>query len=1238
MTEPIDPPAYPEEEPLSDSSQVEPAGIETPPDGPARGASVRPPGRRIGPRSPERSVAQEMPELLESGWATVAFMFGMLSLLGGLIVLCVWGVSALQTYSADLDQQALIERTEFTLPEMTYDQAFALLNDLRPLETDDERSQDLIAGFANGELGTDEATASDLTKLLERVARASRSASDPIHRHLSRPHLIRRILPIVPEELRSDFALDPERIMEIGYDNPVVLLVRVRPWDTGNSHEVGQVVYAYLRHAPEGTALPFRFWVVREADGWHCVDYELTFYGVSTGEMSALKICTMICPGDKNMEILQRISDWVDPKSIQDPQKDLDWIVANIRQLPPSLRDWNMLLSLQSLHDAGLKDDQYNQGIADLPASTRSTMRGDTAVVLHFAAGRWEAVLKECDSYRARFGEASPRVTIARAKALVALGRFDEAIQDLELISQRLPTEDSVIFSLALACHPGKLTPLISAVLQHPQPSEAIRQGYYALSTACGTDSLRQFTEALSQDARLRADTARLRSWLALRVGDTVAAIESMRKAVEFSDETRRDEFQNDLFYLMLTNGQAAQACGLFNDDAKLIAALMEALNEESWPDANEQVQQLVDALKRVVAARPQDHEAWYLLGYARNSQKEWDEALSAFAQSLQVQPLDKAANPDQSPLELERQKLAYYDWIFALQSASRWSDLEQAIEKDVEVVENLSPPVAWAKQDDFVAWVKRFAEQHTQASYALSLQLMLAEQAEDWGAVREHLANLIMQEKDNDKKDRLRRRLAVAIVKDPDLEKAVNDLRSPKVLDFAGQILLQNRDTRRLPHLIAAVKASNPPRGIRSRLPFWEAHAWAQLGRFKELNTPAIQKSLAKPAEGDVVETLSLVHKWDGQTPGPEPFTIKTLLASAEDNDQDREQLASAVRRGDIGSLRNLLADGQHHETLQELYLEPAYAALWSPEFRPIRELAPPRLASLYRTDEVVLLQSGDALNSTLWESRLKDLSTVFGKEVELVSLNVAEKSPARQVHRVQAGDQECFVAMGVESASDFELQDSESRLKPEHKSLLKSHRWWIQAWPAQSDSSVAKIWSEAVAAALVGEQTIAIYHNGDRKAFIQNGTENFRLAALEIHRFSQSHLPWSGLECQKLRQPSGITEEFWWHGPERATLEPEVRFSEPISLFERYRSCTSDQIVRAVIQDSIGWLSESLEVDVEQCVINGGVIQEIRCRVVTPSRLYPRLTVGEPILVPQYQFSGMHTVSRLADRQPNP
>ncbi len=1235
MTEPIDSPASPEKEPVSGKLATDNSEGKVIPGAPTGGVSARPPVRRMGPRSPGGSVPRDIPEVLESGWATAAFLLVVLSVFAGLFGLCVWGIVEFQGYRSESDQRSLIDRTEFTLPAMTYDHAFTLLNGLRPLETDDERSQDLTAGFAKGELGTDEATSKELTQLLQRVARAN--GSDPIHRYLSRPHLIRRILPIVPDELCSDFALDPERIMGIGYEDPVVILVRVRHWETGHADEVGRVVYAYLRASPDGDALPFRFWVVRESDGWHCVDYELTFYGVSSGEMAALKVCTMICPGDKSMEVLQRISDWVDPRNVQDPQKDLDWIVSNIRQLPAALRDWNMMLSLQSLREAGLKDELYYQGMAGLSFSTRCIIRGNVVATSHSANGRWEECLKECDSFRNRFGETSPTVTLARANALLALERFDDAVLDLEIISQRLPTEESVIPCLALACPPGDITPLISAVLRHPKSGDAIRQGYYALSASRGTNSLKQFVEALSRDNRFRADTARLSSWLALGENDSNTALESMRKAFELSDKTRRDEFRSDLFYLMLSHGQAAQACGLFNDDASLVAILIEALKEESWPEVNEQIEQLVEVLKRVVTSRPQDYEAWFLLGHAQTSLKKWDDALIAFAQSLQVQPLEKAGTPDQSSLELERQKLAYYDRILALRSASRWNDLEQVMERDGEVAEYLASTLGWMSQDDFIAWMKRFAEQHEQASVSLNLQSKLAEQAEDWSTARKHLATLIQREKDEDKKGRLRSRLAVAIIQDPNLDEAVNDLKTSKVLDIAGQILLQDSDSQRLPRFIAAVKDSRAPRGIRSRLPYWEAQGWAQIGRFHELSSPAITKALAKSARDDVDATRSLIRRWDGQTPGLEPVTIKTVSATAEDNDQDRTKLAVAVRRADLATLQNLLSDRQYHELLQQLYHQPAYAALWSDEFRSIRELAPPRLASSYRSGQVVVLQSGDAPDQAAWEAKLNDLSGILGRTIEPVPLHVITESPARQAHRIRAGDQECFVAIGIDQAREFELNTSYSRLTPEQQTLLNSHRWWIQVWPARSDSSIDHLWSEAVAAGLISERTIAIYLGDELKALVEKGTEQFRLAALEIHRFSQSHLPWSDLDRQKLQQTSGVIENLWWRGPEQAISKTDIRLEESISLFEQYRSCLSDQVVRAVVQESVEWFTDRLEVDVERCIIDGGGIEEIRCRVVTPSPLYPRLSAGEPILVPQYRLNGSNTVSRLAVRQAN-
>ena len=221
----------------------------------------------------------------------------------------------------------------------------------------------------------------------------------------------------------------------------------------------------------------------------------------------------------------------------------------------------------------------------------------------------------------------------------------------------------------------------------------------------------------------------------------------------------------------------------------------------------------------------------------------------------------------------------------------------------------------------------------------------------------------------------------------------------------------------------------------------------------------------------------------------------------------------------------------------------------------------------------------------------------------------------------------------MGSEPADISELQDSYSQLTTEHRDLLRTHRWWIQVSPAPSTSYGESLWSETVAAAIVSEQTIAVYHDALRRADIGKGPMEFRLAALEVHRFAHSDQPWSELDVKKLRRSGDCTGTFWWTGPQRKEPVPESSTTEPKSLFEQFRSCPPDHVVRATVRNLGEWYSEPLVVDVERLEIQQGELLSVRCRVVTPSRLSPRLVTGEPVLLPLYQLQEPQTVPRSSE-----
>ncbi len=1234
MTHPHDPLPPPPDDPQPDDVWITKLTDEVPPAPPVVpvpvvSVSVRPVTRRMGPRA----VAAPMPVEEGSGWAAVLFLSGGLALMIGMISAGYWGISTLHKSQTASRERALLQKTEFGIPELPLSESLNLINNLKPLETDDERAQDLRTGFAPGELGTDPATAHELELMLQPVARAT--GSDPISSHLSRPHLLRRILPMVPKKLRADFGLAPERLMQIGYSKPEVTLVRVRPWDTGDASDEGRVVYANVRSRPESDLLPFRFWVVREAGIWKCVDYELTYYGLSAGEMATLKVCTRMCPGHVGGAILDRLSDWGNAEHNKEPEQDLAWLKQPIQQMPIALRDSTMILALQDLNNAGLSNELWAKELCELPVSTRSFYRGELRASRDLRAGRAEAGLRECDDFRTRFGDASLSVLEARAQALLSLGRFDDALRDLESLAARFPTESDLIPLLALACRVNDLKPLVSAVTRHPRPGEAVPRAYYALTASRGTDGVHQFIEALASESRCRADAAQLRSRQAESANKPDAALEAMRQALELADEARREEFRQARFQLMLTHGQAAEACALYADDEKLVAALMESLNdEESWPSDKDGVRPLLDPLKRLTQAHPQDHEAWYLLGTAHATLEEWDEAVAAYAHSMQVEPVDKPAATDQPAANPEQLKLAYYSWTSALQSAGRWPDLEQAIEKDAWVAERLAMSLSWSERPEMIEWLQRYVAAHPETPAALNLNVALAQRDRDWGSTRKFLATLIDQEKDENKLDQLRRQLAAACLNDPALEVSCKEIRTAKTLDFACQTLQHRGDTRTLLQFIALLKAARPPRGVRNRLPFWEAHAWAQIGRYQEFDTPAIQKLFLDPPAEDVEAIRTLSEQWNLLTPGPLTISTTNEGILIPDNLLSLRMLvAAAVRMQKSDLLLKNLSDREQREELQLFYAQPAYAALWTAEFRPVRELAPPQLRPTYNSfHRIVLLEPGEVPDPAPWEARLQGLSTELGRSIEIVPLTVSKASPARQVHWVQSGDRQCLVALGSEPADDFAIKehDDYSRLTPEHRDLLRTHRWWVQVWPGSSHSPEGSRFSETVAAALINEQTLAVYHDGYTRALIGKGPLEFRTATQEVDRFARSTLPWTGLDLEKLKQTRDWTGAFWWSGPKRPAPEPEPVVPEPKSLYERFRSCPADQVLLATIRSDEEWVDDPLEVEVERFVIQAGQLESARCRVVTPSRLRRRLVPGEPLQVSLYQLTAPRTVPR--------
>ena len=1217
------PPSADESPWLDDAAAVTPSI--TPPAPPVVPTSVRPVTRRMGPRPRAAPVPPEE----GSGCAVAGFLLGGALLFVVLIGGGYWGFRTLLTTSAKSREQSFIQKTQFGISGLSAADAHILLNAMHPLETDEERAADLSAGFAAGELGADEATANELELVLERTARAA--GSDPISGHLSRPHLLRRIWPMVPKELRDDFALAPERLMGIGYADPEATLVRVRPWNTGDKSEEGRVVYAQLRSHPEGDALPFRFWVVRDQGVWKCVDYELTYYGLSSAEMGTLRVCTLMCVDHPGGDILERLSDWVDPENIKQPELELVWIKAKIHLMPIALRDSTLILSLQSFQDAGLSAERHSKGLADLPESTRSIYRGEIRASRSLESGHAENCLQECDAFRTRFGETNLAVLKYRVQALLALGRFDDALHDLETLVSRYPSDASLIPMLALACRPDDLKLLVAAVMRHPRPGEAITQAYSALTTSRGTESLKQFVEALSLDPRFGADVARLRSWQAETDSNPEAALTAMRQALELASEVRREEFCTATFRHLLTHGQGAEACALYPDDTKLVAALVQSFYEEDcWPYEKEGVRPLLAPLKRLAASRPQDHEVWHLLGSVHSTLEEWDEAIAAFAHSMQVEPAAPPSPEAESPENPERAKLAYFSGFSALQPAGRWAELEQAIEKDPQLMEQLVQRLSWSTEPATMTWAKRFVAEHPESPQALSLQTALAQQAEDWASARQHLASRIDQEKDEAKLDDLRRQLAVACINDPDLEQSWKQILTSKNLNFACEALLQRGETGTLLRLIAILKAERPPRGIRNRLPFWEAQAWAQIGRYREFDSSAIQKLFVNPPAEDLVAIQTLAHQWDGHTLNSERKGIRNEILAPDDPQYKRIRLAIAVRLGDIDQLRGLLSEEQEQVRFQFLYSQPAYHSLWTDAYRPLREIAPQRLMPTYFQSRRILLEPGGVPDPAEWEARLNGIRSVLGMEVEIVPLTMGQGSPARQIHYVRSGEHDCLVAMGSEPADDFELKESYSELTPEHRELLRTHRWWVQVSPSPSTPYGDSLWCETVAAAIVNEQTLAVYHDALRRADIGKGPLEFRAAALEVHRFAHSDQPWSGLDLEKMRRSRDYTGTFWWTGPQRKAPQPESSADEPKSLFEQFRSCMPEQVVRATVRNYGAWHSEPLEVDVERFVIQQGQLQSVRCRVVTPSRLYPRLVTGEPVLLPLYQLHEAHTVRR--------
>ncbi|MFO1008101.1 MAG: hypothetical protein U0929_19230 [Planctomycetaceae bacterium] len=348
------------------------------------------------------------------------------------------------------------------LQELTSDEQAKILASLRPLESNDERTKDIIHGFSLESITASQNDPEDCQKMTEVISETLSMNGRTVVLQTDRfyhPLLLQRIREQLPPEILVRSKLH----FELKYMARVAPQVRVVHVERYNG-DTERTVYC---HIGDHSDYAFRYELVRVRQRWFVVDMESIDTGLSLSEVVALTETLNVLHLSERSQLYANAIDLFNPHRIGDIQtRAASFRKYLMEKVPNPLRDFYLGVT------ANAEDRFWEIGPKAIKC-VRDVEDPDRFLCVHrfridFARKEKKPhdVVTHAERYMARAGYACPHVVRSYAEALIQLNRVQDSVNSLEYLLTLDRKDEATIQLLAIATAASEVRKQLAPLLE----------------------------------------------------------------------------------------------------------------------------------------------------------------------------------------------------------------------------------------------------------------------------------------------------------------------------------------------------------------------------------------------------------------------------------------------------------------------------------------------------------------------------------------------------------------------------------------------------------------------------------------------------------------------------------------------------------------------------------------------------------------------------------------------------
>lgn len=333
------------------------------------------------------------------------------------------------------------------LQELTSDEQAKILASLRPLESNDERTKDIIHGFSLESITASQNDPEDCQRMAEVIIDTfSLNGQKVILKtdEFYHPLLHQRIREQLPPEIMARSRLRFE-LKYFARAAPQIRVVHVER----NHDDTERTAYC---HIGDHSDYAYRYELVRVRQRWFVVDMESIDSGLSLSEVVALtETLNVLNPKERDL-LYSDVTNMFNPHL----PGDIQIRIANTRKylmetVPNPLRDFY----LAATADAQTPSREVDQKVIEWAHDVEDLDRFISVHRFRMDFARKEKkphdVVTHAERYMARAGYACPHVVRSYAEALIQLNRVQDSMNSLEYLLTLDRKDEATIQLLAIA-------------------------------------------------------------------------------------------------------------------------------------------------------------------------------------------------------------------------------------------------------------------------------------------------------------------------------------------------------------------------------------------------------------------------------------------------------------------------------------------------------------------------------------------------------------------------------------------------------------------------------------------------------------------------------------------------------------------------------------------------------------------------------------------------------------------